>query len=367
MKPNWIVLAYVVAFAAALAAVVALASLAAVLHLAGVLAGRPSSILDGWLLVVSVVALGIMPWPALVALARALLLPARPNDLRVESTNVGEAVVALTALNEEEAIGRAVRGFASEPRVGSVVVVDNASTDRTRALAQAAGAQVVEERRRGYGHACIRALREGLRSGYPVVILCEADGTFRPEDVEKLTAYIKHADLVVGSRTHRALLNSDSQLNSFFIIGNVLMAKLLQLRYWDWRMGGIVRLTDTGCTYRAIRAEALERILPSLEVGGHYFGPHMVMVALEHGLRVIEIPVTFCKRIGSSKGGNASWRMGFAVGLSMLWHILSYRVRRGPAVAFRHRPDSVAPQAAAARRPTYARGLRARAGVNERD
>ncbi len=364
MKPNRIVLAYVVAFGAALTAALTLASLAAALHLGGALVGRPSAVLDRWLLAVTVVALGILPWPALVVLARALLLPARPNDFRVERAGVGEAVVALTALNEEEAIGEAVRGFASEPGVGAVLVVDNASTDRTRALAEAAGAQVVEERRRGYGHACIQALREGLRSGYPVVILCEADGTFRAEDVEKLTAYIKHADLVIGSRTHRALLNSDSQLNSFFIIGNVLMAKLLQLRYWDWRMGGIVRLTDTGCTYRAIRAEALERILPSLDVGGHHFGPHMVMVALEHGLRVVEVPVTFCKRIGSSKGGNASWRMGCVVGLSMIWHILNYRVRRSTAVAFRwDRPDS----GAAARRPTYARGLRARAGVNERD
>ncbi len=333
MKPNWIVLAYVVAFGAALTAVVALASVAAVLHVGGVLAGRPRAILDGWLLVVSVVALGIMPWPALFVLARALLLPARPNDFRVENTSVGEAVVALTALNEEGAIDQAVRGFASEARVASVVVVDNASTDRTRALAQDAGAQVVEERRRGYGYACIRGLQESLRSGYPVIILCEADGTFRPEDVEKLTAYIKHADLVVGSRTHRALLNSDSQLNSFFIIGNILIAKLLQLRYWDWRMGGRVHLTDAGCTYRAIRAEALERILPALEVGGHYFGPHMVMVALERGLRVVEVPVTFSKRIGTSKGGNASWRNGFVVGLSMICHVLTYRVRRSVEVA----------------------------------
>ncbi len=335
MRPNRIVLAYLVGFGTALAATLTLASLAAALRVGGWPAGRPAAILDGWLLWTTTVALGIMPWPALVALARALLLPGKLDEFCVESKPVGEAAVVLTALNEEEAIEQAVRNFASAPGVGAVIVVNNGSDDRTRLLAAAAGAHVVQEERRGYGHACIRALAEGLRSGHPIVILCEGDGTFRAEDVEKLTAYLKHADLVIGSRTHGALLSGDSQLNSFFALGNVFIAKLLQFRYWDWKIGGRLRLTDVGCTYRAVRAEALRRILPALEVGGSHFGPHMVMVALEHGLRVVEVPVTFWKRIGNSKGGNASWRKGFFLGLSMIWHILTYRVRRaaGPLAA----------------------------------
>ena len=92
-------------------------------------------------------------------------------------------------------------------------------------------------------------------------------------------------------------------------------------------MGGRVRLTDVGCTYRAIRAEALRQILPALHVEGDHFGPHMIMVALEHGLRVVEVPVTFWRRVGSSKGGNASWGKAFKLGWVMIWHILTYRVR----------------------------------------
>jgi glycosyltransferase involved in cell wall biosynthesis len=240
---------------------------------------------------------------------------------------VGDAAVALIALNEEPAIDGVVRDFAAVRQVRKVIVVDNMSSDRTAEIAARAGAHVVKELRRGYGFACQRALREAVAANQPVVILCEADGTFRAADIEKLVVYLRHSDVVIGSRTHSALLDGESQLNSFFILGNLFVAKLLQARYWDWTLGGRVRLTDVGCTYVAIRAEALRRILPSLEVGSNHFIPHFLMVALEHGLRVVQVPVTFWKRVGISKGGNANWWAGFRLGLLMIWHILTYRVK----------------------------------------
>ncbi len=332
-KPNWVLLAYLVSTGLAFAVTVGLCTIAVGLRIIGWFTGQQVGNIDALVLWSAVIALGVLPWTALLALARALFLPTRVRGLRVETRSVGKAAVILTALNDEESIEDAVRDFLRAPSVGAVIVVDNGSTDRTRDLAMAAGAQVVIEHRRGYGHACMRGLAEGLRLAYPVTILCEGDRTFRAEDVEKFIPYLKHADLVVGSRTHPTLLNGDSQLNSFFTLGNVIVAKLLQLRYWNWSTGGQLRLTDLGCTYRAIRTEAIRRMLPALEVGGLYFGPHMVMVALEHGLRIIEIPVTFWKRVGKSKGGNANWREGFVLGLTMIWHILTYRVRVGAETA----------------------------------
>ncbi len=330
MKPNWAALAYLVFWAGAVGAASALASVEAVLRTYALLSGREAPSVAAWVSGTSIVALGVLPWPGVVALARALLRPRRPHTFEVHSKSVGPVVVVLPALNEEQGIQRVVRDFVTAPGVGSVIVVDNGSNDRTQELATSAGARVVSEPARGYGHACLRALAEGLRSGHPVIVLCEADGTFRAEDLEKFAAYLKHADLVLGSRTHGFLLNSNSQLNSFLALGNLFVAKLLQFRYWDWGIGGRVRLTDAGCTYRAIRAEALRKILPVLEVGGNHFGPHMVMVALEHGLRTVEVPVTFWRRVGTSKGGNATWRAAFTLGQVMIWHILTYRVRRQP-------------------------------------
>lgn len=334
MSPNWAVLVYLVLWGGAIGAAAVLASAEAVLWMYTLLTGRPAASVAEWLLGTAVVALGVLPWPGVLALARALLRPKTLHAFEVHSKPVGPAIVVLPALNEEQGIQPVVRDFLAAPGVGGVIAVDNGSSDRTGELATSAGARVVSEPARGYGHACLRALTEGLRSGYPVIVLCEADGTFRAEDLEKLAAYLKHADLVLGSRTHGSLLNGNSQLNSFLTLGNLFIAKLLQFRYWDWGIGGRVRFTDVGCTYRAIRAEALGRILPALHVGGDHFGPNMVMVALEHGLRVVEVPVTFWKRVGASKGGNANWRKAFKLGLVMIWHILTYRVRRvGPATA----------------------------------
>lgn len=329
VDPSWSVLAYLLVWFAAIAITALLASLETILRFSDLLRGQPSASVSKWLLWATIASLGVLPWPVILPLIRGLLFPRILPDLDVRDEDVGPAVVVLPALNEELGIQNVVKDFLSTPGVARVIVVDNGSTDRTGEIAASAGASVAWEHMQGYGHACRRALAEGLGSGYPVVILCEADGTFRGKDLEKFTAYLRHADLVLGSRTHAALVESDSQLNSFLTLGNVFVAKLLQLRYWDWRTGGRIRLTDVGCTYRAIRAEALRKILPALRVGGNHFGPHMVMVAVEHGLRVIEVPVTFSRRFGTSKGGNSSWRAAFALGVVMIYHILTYRLATG--------------------------------------
>jgi hypothetical protein len=327
-KPNWIFLAYLLSVGAALLGAVLLASLTVVSHVVRGLGGRAFPDLDPWLAPTAMLALGVLPWPGLIAILSTALVPRPGTGTIIDAGPSGPAVVVLTALNDEESIGDAVRDFLAAPGVVRVVVVDNGSTDQTAARASAAGARVVLEPRRGYGHACRRALAEGVQSGQPVVILCEGDRTFRAADAERLTAYLRHADLVVGSRTNPVLLSGDSQLNSFLTIGNLFIAQLLQFRYWNWVTGGPTRFTDVGCTYRALRADMLAQILPAFDVGENHFSPHMLMVALEHNLRIIEIPVTFWKRIGRSKGASACWRSGFTIGLSMIWHILTYRVGR---------------------------------------
>jgi hypothetical protein len=332
MKPNWIFLAYLVSVGGALLGAILLASLAVASHVVRGFGGGMFPDLDQWLAPSAMLALGLLPWPGLTAILRTALMPRRGTGTITDAGPSGPAVVVLTALNDEESIGDAVRDFLAAPGVGRVVVVDNGSTDYTAARAIAAGARVVLEPHRGYGHACRRALAEGVQSGEPVVILCEGDRTFRAADAEKLTAYLRHADLVVGSRTNPVLLSGDSQLNSFFTIGNLFVAQLLQFRYWNWVTGGPARFTDVGCTYRALRADVLAQILPAFDAGGSHFSLHMLMVALEHNLRIVEVPVTFWKRVGCSKGGSASWRSGFTLGLLMIWHILTYRVQRPAAL-----------------------------------
>jgi glycosyltransferase involved in cell wall biosynthesis len=245
---------------------------------------------------------------------------------------VPKVVVALTAYNDAEATAGDVSDFRGQPGVLKVLVIDNNSTDWTAELAAAAGATVVRETRQGYGYACIRGLTEGLKvPEADVIVLFEGDGTFFADDTAKFLTYIGNADLVVGDRVVRGLIDRDSQMDYFFTWGNMAAAMLIRLRFWDGRHLGPAGLTDVGCTFRAIRRSALERILPDLDVGGNHFSPHMILVAIARDLSVIEIPIRLRRRVGQSKGASQSLGKGLAVGLAMIWHIITFRLDRPEA------------------------------------
>ena len=89
-----------------------------------------------------------------------------------------KAVLVIPALNEEDSIGRVL----SEVPAGlfdEVFVVDNGSTDATAQRASARGATVLHEPRRGYGNACLRALRE-LPPDTDVVVFMDGYGSDVP-------------------------------------------------------------------------------------------------------------------------------------------------------------------------------------------
>jgi glycosyl transferase family 2 len=281
----------------------------------------------------------------------------RDADLMRSSKSEPKVVVALTAYNDAEATAQDVKDFRRQPGVIRVLVIDNNSTDNTAELAAAAGATVIRETRQGYGYACIRGLAEGLKiPNADVIVLCEGDGTFIAEDTAKFLAYIDDADLVVGNRVVKGLIDADSQMDYFFTWGNMAVAMLIRLRFWDGRHLGPAGLTDVGCTFRAIRRPALERILPDLLVGGNHFSPHMLMVAVASDLSVIEIPIRLRRRVGQSKGASQSFGKGLQVGLVMIWHIITFNLKPAPATnridANGHEQFGVQPKVAAPGEPT---------------
>lgn len=93
---------------------------------------------------------------------------------------------------------------------------------------------------------------------------------------------------------------------------------------------GSVRLTDVGCAYRCVRAGVLGSMMGEFSEGGSVaaraeggnFALFMTMVAIDRGLRIVEIPVSFSRRVGESKTGSCrKWR-GIMYGLRFLWLIL---------------------------------------------
>ena len=225
--------------------------------------------------------------------------------------------VIFPAFNEEQYIRAAVDDFFLPGVVDELIVVDNNSRDGTVREAQLTKARIVHEPAQGYGYALRRGLREATGD---IVIMAEPDGTFVGRDVLKLLAYAENFDMVCGTRTTRELIWEQANMGWFLRVGNLAVAKLLQMLY------DAPSLTDCGCTLRLIHRHALARILGDLTVGGSHFLPEMVIAALTRGLKIIEVPVNYRGRIGDSKiTGNFSGIL--RTGTSMIRLILARRLR----------------------------------------
>ena len=215
----------------------------------------------------------------------------------------------IPALNEAESIGPLLAqvppGLFSQ-----IIVVDNGSRDATAEVARAAGAQVVVERRRGYGQACQAALAH-LRPEIAGIAFIDADLSDDPADLLKLVACLEEneQDLVIGSR----VLGKSEPGSLTFLqrFGNWLSTRLIKL-IWN------VPFTDLG-PLRVIRHQALRR----LDVRDRDFGWNVEMQAKAARLRlkVTEIPVNYRRRkFGRSKISGTligSVRAGFKILLTM--------------------------------------------------
>ncbi len=198
--------------------------------------------------------------------------------------------------NEEHSIREAVDGFYATGVVDEVLVVDNNSTDQTSDKARQSRAKVVQESIQGYGAALTRGLREAIGD---YIITAEPDGTFVCNDVLKLLAYAEDFDMVCGTRTTREMIWEQANMGWLLRNGNTIVAKLLEVLH------NTCSLSDCGCTLRLVRSEALKKFLPQLTVTGSHFLPEMVILARKRGLRIIEVPVNYRGRIGSSKITNS--------------------------------------------------------------
>ncbi|MEZ5988529.1 MAG: glycosyltransferase family 2 protein [Planctomycetota bacterium] len=209
--------------------------------------------------------------------------------------------IVIPAYNEEQTIAAVVGDFGAHPSVDEVLVVDNNCKDRTAALAREAGARVVAEAEAGYG----KALCAGMRAAEgDIMVLVEADGSFKAVDLDKFLAYLPDCGMVVGTRTTRQMVQQAANMGRLLRFGNLVMAKYLELL---WFFPHEPRFTDVGCTYRALWRATFDAIAPSLRSSGPAFSPEMMCEALMKRIRVIEIPVHYHPRLGGESKHSASF------------------------------------------------------------
>ena len=194
----------------------------------------------------------------------------------------------------------------------NVIVCNNASTDTTAQVAEATGAIVVNASEKGYGSACLKGLAYLESLAIPPEIVVFLDGVYsdHPEEMNSLITPIaeENVDLVIGSRALGSLERGAMQPQQIF--GNWLATTLIKMIY-------NYEFTDLG-PFRAISYRALKTI----DMKDKNFGwtVEMQVKAAKLGMRCVEVPVSYRRRIGVSKV-SGTIRGTIMAGYKILWTI----------------------------------------------
>jgi glycosyltransferase involved in cell wall biosynthesis len=149
--------------------------------------------------------------------------------------------VLIPCYNEAATIATVIRDFHNILPEANIYVCDNNSNDGTDKIAEAAGAIVIYELRKGKGYAVRRLLHEVDADFF---ILVDGDSTYLASEVEKLLseAFIKRAYMVVGARVSNDPRKAFRPLHK---IGNRLITKTINLLF-------NTNLTDVLSGYRVL-------------------------------------------------------------------------------------------------------------------
>jgi len=192
------------------------------------------------------------------------------------------------AANIERCVARARAVLEGHDLRGEVVVADNGSEDGSAALAEAAGARVIHEPRRGYGSAYLAgfAAAQGV-----YIVMLDADLTY---DFEEIPGFIDRlhngAELVMGDRMDNIHPGAMPWLHRY--VGNPVLTGVLNLFF---RTG----VKDAHCGMRAVRREVLPRL--DLRTTGMEFASEMVIRAAKEKVVIDQFPIEYHPREGESK------------------------------------------------------------------
>ena len=206
--------------------------------------------------------------------------------------NKADIIIIIPAYNEENSIELLINDIPKDI-IREVIVVNNNSNDSTSVVAKSAGAKVLEEKRQGYGYACLKGMEylKNLADKPDIVVFLDADYSDYPEETKQLVAPILngYAELVIGSRALGD--RKRGSMTAQQLVGNWLATKLIKLFY------GVV-YTDLG-PFRAIKYESLLKLNMCDQTYG--WTVEMQVKAAQQKLKCAEIPVKYRKRIGKSK------------------------------------------------------------------
>jgi len=221
--------------------------------------------------------------------------------------------VIIPAYNEADSIGSVIKDIPEI--VNEVIVVSNNSNDDTEKNANKAGATVLTESQKGYGHACLKGMSYIAEQDQKphIVVFLDGDYSDYPEELSKIVEPIikDNLDFVIGARVKRLRENGSMTIPQIF--GNWLATMLMRIMYG-------AKFTDLG-PFRAIKYDKLLDL--DMEDKTYGWTVEMPLKALKHRLTYTEIPVNYRNRIGVSKVSGTLKGAIFA-GLKILGWIFKY-------------------------------------------
>ncbi|MGD0028404.1 MAG: glycosyltransferase family 2 protein [Candidatus Bathyarchaeia archaeon] len=206
--------------------------------------------------------------------------------------STGSVLVMVPTLNEERGIRRVLE---DAPKDIDVLVVDGGSTDETVEVARQYRVGVIRQKfGRGKGCGVRTGMEFFLSSKYDVLCMIDGDGSNYPEELPKMIEAMKDekAEVVLGSRVRGK--REKGAMTIFTIFSNVIVSLFLGLRF-------LRVFTDVQTGYWAFSRKAVETLYKKLKAKGFEIEMEIFVVTLDVGLKCIEVPVGFKKRLGKTK------------------------------------------------------------------
>jgi glycosyltransferase involved in cell wall biosynthesis len=198
-------------------------------------------------------------------------------DPRAQNRQSVAAVIP--AYEEEKHIGEVVHR--TRQQLDHVLVVDDGSSDETATRAREAGAEViVHPKNRGKGESIKTGLRHWLDRQMTWVMILDADGQHRPEEIERfLHATVSDsASLVLGNRMND--------------VSSMPLVRRLVNRYMSNTISRLCRqhIPDTQCGFRMLHRQ----LIPDVLGGTNRFDyeTEMLIIASRKGFRIESVPIT---------------------------------------------------------------------------
>jgi glycosyltransferase involved in cell wall biosynthesis len=243
------------------------------------------------------------------------IVPLQAPDAHLSNEGKVAVSVIIPSKDEESTIGICIGKIMDvfdKYNISGEIIVSDSSEDRTPIIATKLGAKVITPDKSGYGYAYLFAFKH---SSGRYIVMGDADSTYDFGEIPKLLEPLEkdEVDMVIGNRFNGKMEQHSMPWHHRYL-GNPILTGFLNLFF----KAGI---SDAHSGFRAITREDLNKL--ELKTDGMEFASEMIVRAVQKGLRIKEVPISYYKRI-SENSKLSSFSDGWRHLRFMLFHAPNY-------------------------------------------